>query len=307
MVEVIGTIGPVLVRAGLFCAITIMVGAATFRLVVLPRAGLRETHAAFHDHAGQLAAMAGLASAIALVPVVGLILLVQALEFRDPFDAMGPQVQLLLTGTLWGRMWQVQIALVVSSLIAYAACKADGRVSRWWVAGILSAAVAMTPAMSGHSMAGGRFAVVADGLHVLAAGVWLGGLAVLVTAFLRRPPDSGDDGVLLSSLITSFSPVALGAATVVGLTGLFGAWLHVGDLTFLWTTAYGGTLSAKLGLVGAVALCGAYNWKRMRPQLAEAGMPDRFVRGPARLELAFGLLVILITSLLIAMPLPLEG
>ena len=289
----------------------VMVGAAAFRLVILPRCALPEPGAAaFRERAETLSATAGLGAALALVPLVGLTLLVQALEFRDPFDPMGPQVRLLLTATLWGRVWQVQSALVVGAVVAYAACRSTRNPLSWLAAGLVTLGVAATPALSGHSMAAERLlpvAIAADALHVVAAGTWLGGLGTLVVAFVMRPPDSGAAGRVLTALVVGFSPVALAAASLLALSGFFAAWLHLGELGLLWTSGYGRILLAKLAVVGAVAMVGAYNWKRMTPRLTDPGGVQRFVTGPARWELALGIMVLLITAVLVAAPLPFDG
>ncbi|MBT8335754.1 MAG: hypothetical protein KJO11_04055, partial [Gemmatimonadetes bacterium] len=41
----------------------------------------------------------------------------QVVAFRDPFEALAPQVQGLLTRTDWGRVFSVQVALALAMIV----------------------------------------------------------------------------------------------------------------------------------------------------------------------------------------------
>ena len=47
----------------------------------------------------------------------------------------------------------------------------------------------MTPALSGHARVEGTLGVVSDSVHVLAAGVWAGGLAFLALLLVEAGGD----------------------------------------------------------------------------------------------------------------------
>ena len=64
--------------------------------------------------------------------------------------------------------------------------------------------------------------------------------------------------------IARFSPLALGCAVALGLSGAFASWLHIDAIPSLWRTGYGRWLLAKLAAVGVAAAFGAWNWKRSR-------------------------------------------
>jgi putative copper export protein len=90
------------------------------------------------------------------------------------------------------------------------------------------------------------------------------------------------------------------AALVVG-TGLFASWLHLPSPAALWQSGYGRTLLLKLAVLSLVFATGAYNWLWVRPALG-ADAATRRRRRSATLELAVGVLVLLVTAVLVATP-----
>ncbi|HTK56385.1 MAG TPA: hypothetical protein VL295_06160, partial [Gemmatimonadales bacterium] len=90
---------------------------------------------------------------------------------------------------------------------------------------------------------------------------------------------------------------------------LLGAGLWLGTLTHLAVVAWVGPaegrvarLSALIAAFSPLAL-GAYNWRVARPRLAR-GEGDDVFRRSAWIELSLGALLLLITSLLVALPAP---
>jgi putative copper export protein len=214
----------------------------------------------------------------------------------------------MLAGTVWGWAW---IAQIVAALAALAACLFARRGSRvaWTLVGIAGVMIAFTLSLSGHALSVERWralTVLADGVHVLGAAAWLGGLfAVLVVGVpgAMALPEA-DRGAAVVDLVNAFSPAALVFAGVVTVTGVFAAWQHLGALSALWSSGYGRTLIAKLGVLSVVALTGAYNWLRVRPALG-GGAGVRRVRRSATIEVVAALVVLAVTAVLVATPPPL--
>ena len=209
-----------------------------------------------------------------MVLVLPLILLDQILLFRDPLSPFWAELDLLVTGTTWGRMWQLQLLSGVLAMVAFWSVRArrEPRVS-WRFAVATTLFCAVIPALSGHSAGVNQLhvlAVGADALHVISAGAWLGTLAALVgvvRAAVKRGAVASD---VLPGAVVAFSPLALlSAGTLVG-TGLFATWLHVGSLGGLFGSMYGRILLAKVALVGVAAGLGAYNWRRVTPRLGSS-------------------------------------
>jgi putative copper export protein len=291
----------ILTRLTLFAAVLVATGAAAFRFLVLARLageGAEDFSRRAAERAAQLgrgAALLALAACLARFPV-------QLLDIRDPESALGPQARALALHTFWGEVWLVQLLLAALVGIAYTVAR-RGRLSAWSAAAAFSILLAWTPALSGHAIGSERLAglaVLADGVHVLAAGAWLGALLVLLTALALRD-EAGSP--LAGALVASFSPLALSAAAAALVTGAIAAWLHLGAVSDLWRSRYGQRLLFKLGAVGLMALCGLYNWRRAGPALQRHGDAGP-IRRSARAELVIGALVLLITTVLVVTPPP---
>lgn len=183
-------------------------------------------------------------------------------------------------------------------------CRAPIPGAPWLLAGVGALALAFAPALSGHAAAVprlGPLAILADALHVLAAGGWIGGLLVLVAAGIPAAMrlERDERGPAVAALVNAFSPTALAFAGTLMLTGLFAAWLHMGSVPALWESGYGRTLLVKLGVLSGVFATGAYNWLKVRPALGDELGATR-LRRSARVEIAIGALVLLVTAVLVA-------
>ena len=81
------------------------------------------------------------------------------------------------------------------------------------------------------------------------------------------------------------------------------AWRHLGGLLPLWQSGYGRTLLLKLGFLSIVLAAGVYNWRRVRPALGEPHATVR-LRRSSLVELTAALLVVVVTAVLVASPMP---
>lgn len=142
-------------------------------------------------------------------------------------------------------------------------------VRRWPVVAMLgSVAVLVSFPLVGHTRVDDvAVGSVADVVHVGAAAVWTGGLALLLLA-LRRTVDGSDR----ARLVGRFSTLATASVVVVGVTGLVLSWTEVRSFDALTSTTYGWTLVAKIVVVGLVVAAGAYNNRSLVPAVVAA--PD---------------------------------
>jgi putative copper export protein/methionine-rich copper-binding protein CopC len=298
------------IRGLLFVALLALLGAVTLRWAVLPAAAQRaaERVAPLTRPVTLGAAGLGLAAAAALFVAALARLWAQTASLFGPAEALHPE-RLAATLSLhpWATGWWLQAGAALAATVGFALVLQGIRAG--WAVAIVSALVAaVTPALSGHAVGSpglAWLAVPADALHVLAAGGWVGGLLALVViglpATLRLEP--GRRGSAAAALVQGFSPVALVLAGILMVTGVFAAWIHLGDVTALWTSAYGRTLLLKLGIFAGVFLVGAYNFLRVRPALGEEAGIRRLTRS-ASVELVLALLVIAVTAVLVAIPPP---
>ena len=289
-----------------FTALLLVIGAVAFRYAVLHF--LRDRHPADSTLAlgtRSGAATVGLWGAGTLALTAILRLYAQSYALHGAATAADPSlIGSMLIRTLWGWGWLLQLAGVALALVGFLRARRD--TGGWALAALGAVALSMTPALSGHAAAVPRIAaltIAADTLHVVGAGGWLGSLLVLVgigvPVALRLAEN--DRGPAVADLVNAFSPTALIFAGLAGATGLFSAWMHLGSVSALWQTDYGRTLLVKLAILSLVAGTGAYNWLKVRPALGDVE-GGRRIRRSGSVELAVGVVVLLVTAVLVATP-----
>ena len=181
------------------------------------------------------------------------------------------------------------------------------------IAAVLSMLALGAIAASGHAAsATPRLpSILNDWLHLVAASVWLGGIALLVMVWgpaLRRA-DQPERLAVAREVLVPFGRVALPAFVLVVLTGLVSLVTELGRLDALWTTSYGRVLAVKVSLVALVAALSAVHALRLRPRLLAANphpssRTERRHWRLVRLEPVVGIGVIGAVALLVAFPLP---
>lgn len=94
-------------------------------------------------------------------------------------------------------------------------------------------------------------------LHLVAMGVWVGGLVALGLALLvvRRAEGQLRAGSVMA-LVAGFGPIAGASFGALGVTGLLLSGTQVASVTALLSTQYGAVLIGKMALIGFVALFG---------------------------------------------------
>ena len=161
---------------------------------------------------------------------------------------------------IYGRPWSAPIAFIAEVALAFG-----------------GHAAAVVPS-------GG--AIFTDAVHILAAGMWAGGILVLATL---RPPGGWreDEGRVM---LDRFGRVAVLAFAITALTGVIRATQAVAGLSDLWGTPYGFVLSLKTAGVIVMLAMSAIVWRR----------GWRY----ARAEGIVVLLVLAATAVLAAFPMP---
>jgi copper transport protein len=291
-----------------FVAVLTVLGVLGFRHGVLPPLAARGVPTA---DAADRARRLGL-SVLALYAVAVLVrLYTQSRVLNGPeaaLDANG--IRLLLGSSTWGIGWTAGVIGAVLLLIGWSVSKRSVTIGTpLALTGALG--MVLSPALSGHSASSSRFivSVTLDMLHVTAAGIWVGALAMVlfagIPAMLRLT--EGNKHAAVSALVNSFHPLALFCAPLTVLSGLGASWLRMGGFGHQWSTLYGQTLLLKIAFVGIVAGMGTYNSLRVRRQLIGAGDEGtRRFRVTGSIELAFAAVVVIVTTFLVVTPLPNE-
>jgi putative copper resistance protein D len=226
----------------------------------------------------------------------------------DSADAMmKPSVLMsMMMGTDFGPLWAAR--LVLAGLVGILLMRWPATVSFWLVpalAGVLLASLADT----GHARIteglGGVLHMASDAAHLLAAGLWLGGLwplGIIVVASLNRVNGS-DDGTAIGEVLQRFSGVGTIAVAILVASGLVNSWFLVGSPGALISSTYGRMLLAKVVLFLMMTMLATANRFWITPQLDRVALPStgawlRRLRRHVVGEQVLGLLVLALVSVL---------
>ena len=140
-----------------------------------------------------------------------------------------------------------------------------------WPALLLSLALVSGLSLSGHQATEPNstwLSELADWLHLVAASIWVGGVAAL--AFLVWPLAPA----LRRRAFLGFARVAVALVGAMVLAGGYLALVRLADMNDLWETQYGRFLLLKLGIVGVALAWGAVHHIVVRPRLEAGDDPD---------------------------------
>jgi copper transport protein len=178
--------------------------------------------------------------------------------------------------------------------------------------------LAITPALAGHPSIESPRGVFfpSDVLHVLAASVWVGGIAVLLLVLpgATRRLEGAERSRLLLATLVRFSPLALACVVIIAITGSIQAYIDVRTLEGLFHTTYGVLIIVKVLLLFALIGLGWVNRERVIPLLRRLAGEDRtpgaagvLARRTMRGELALMLTVFAVTAALISYAPPIDA
>jgi putative copper export protein/mono/diheme cytochrome c family protein len=268
-------------RAAHFAAMIMLEGAIVYRLLVLAR--LRpspQTEELRHAVRPWLAWTVWSSLAVGVVSgAAWLVLLAARIATVPVADAISQGAALtVLRSTQFGEVWQIRSALVLVLALALLALPQRSPKRRLWrdgAAALLAAALLGALAWAGHGASTpdliGDVQLAGDVLHLLASGVWLGGLlpyAVTLAAARRQGPA----GLVLARRATArFSLLALASVVVLLCTGVINTYVLADSAPALLGTPYGRLLIVKIALFGAMICVAAVNRRRLTPALMKAG------------------------------------
>jgi copper transport protein len=273
-----------------YAALLFLIGAFAFAALLRPRAGLSPR---WPRRSVIAAAVIGLASAIAGIGLQG------ALGAGVGLDRLLDSA--VLEGSLdtrAGEAWAIRAAawLVVLILVA----TAPRRPQRWLVgiAGVALGVVAVSMPLAGHAetQSPAGLLVPTDLLHLLAAGLWLGGL-LTVTALYWPRGDAGPDHEAAAAT-AAFSRVALPSMLILVAAGILQGWIYLGSLTEILSGTYAIALLSKLVLVAAI-VASATRARRAVGRLAGETAAAAGLRRVMRVEIAMAVLVLAATAVLV--------
>jgi copper transport protein len=293
------------VRAAAFAGYAVLVGSVGFVLLCWPPAISRR------DVRGvMLAGWAGL-----------LLTTVAALLLQGPYGeglgldrVLDPAVVSLTLSTPFGAALTARLALlalagayVVLLCAGLGQLRGMGRVGFATLGTGLGLGLAGTWAVAGHASVGLQpaLAVPVDVAHLLAMGLWLGGLLVLLVTLrpqraahrapgpAKPPGEPGEPGEPPGGAVHRFSLIATTCVLTIVATGSYQSWRQLGSWGAFVSTGYGRLLLAKLCAV-ALLLLMASRARRCVTLAVPRGL-RRSLRGEALL----GVVVLSITAVLV--------
>lgn len=225
-----------------------------------------------------------------LLSIAGIVVVAANMSDVAPGEVDRATLAMLVTATAVGWAFMVRLAALAAAL-ALGVQNRGSQVVGMAIA--LCAAVALgSLAWSGHGvMNDGRTGIVhlvADIVHLLAAGVWVGALAALLWRLINTVRDRAG---LAHRALAGFATVGSISVALVVLTGAINSWLLIGprNLPSLGTSLYGQLLLAKLALVAGMISLAAVNRFRLTPALAAARTPGDSHHALQRLRLSLTL------------------
>ncbi|MDQ4065994.1 MAG: CopD family protein, partial [Thermoproteota archaeon] len=113
-------------------------------------------------------------------------------------------------------------------------------------------------------------AVFADWLHFMAVSAWVGGLfyfSALLLFAIKSGRKASESAYHLSVILPRFSLIATASLGIIGVTGLYMAWIHIQSLDSLLYTPYGNNLIIKLSAALPMVLLGAYHQVKLHKNI----------------------------------------
>ncbi|WP_043926051.1 copper resistance protein CopC [Bacillus haynesii] len=203
-------------------------------------------------------------------------------------------LQETLLNTTGGMLWLINIAII--ALLVF--CSNRKGLKSAILSLFLFAGLLFVKSLDGHaaSTSAGYMTTAMNFIHLNAASIWTGGLAMFVLFFGKDWLKS--DKSLIWETIRRFSPWALVSAGLLIFSGLFNSFFIVHTLDNLFGTAYGKALLVKSALVLLMIGLGAFHYFRFRKAPKQQG--GRSMKA----EWAVGLLILLTTAVFTNIPSP---
>jgi copper transport protein len=273
---------------------------------------LKDTEIAYS--AGRRLVLLLMSSGIAIMTTGSALILLQAHTLSEDIGGtLGSTfVSLIFTpvGTVWILRMLVSIAIIVVSLLIYYSARKNKETvgpaafPLLMVILVAGSLAIFSNSIVSHSAAAPFFPLVSaavDWVHLMAVAVWIGGLFYIVTVLLyathsksesmaarRKDLDQNNrnkqhlnriNSFYFALLLPYFSLIATASLGVIGVTGLYLAWLHLQVPDSLFETEYGNILIIKLAAILPLVVLGGYHQLRVHKSMMNVAMASRNISG----------------------------
>jgi putative copper resistance protein D len=227
----------------------------------------------------------------------------------DLAQAFMPAVlRTMMVATDFGPLFAARLVLAV--LIAALLWRWP-RLPFLWLVPLLAGLLLASLAATGHGrVGGGTVHIASDGVHLLAAGLWLGGLWPLGWAITSAFQSSRtSDDLAIARTLQRFSGVATLNVAILIASGLVNGLYLVGSVGALFSSRYGWLLVAKVALFLIMILLASLNRFWITPRLADSPSPGLLgrLRWHVLAEQLLGLTVLALVAVLGTLELPSGG
>jgi copper resistance protein D len=241
---------------------------------------------------------------VALLSGVSLLLAVTANMAGSAAAALDPNtISTVLFDTSFGLVWCWRLLF---AFLLIGACLAPLARRRMPAILVLSLLLLVSLGWVGHAVEGqgvARFVhQINQMVHLLAAGLWLGGLVPLTWLLGRARSPSGAAWISVArDVVPRFSHMGYVAVALLAATGAINTLLLVGSVEALAGTPYGRLLSLKILLFLVMVVLALINRFRLLPRLRREAQPSAPLAALARsvlFEQALGFAVLAVVSVL---------
>jgi putative copper resistance protein D len=216
---------------------------------------------------------------------------------------------IVLTQTAFGDAWmlRLEMALLLAVLLVLPKPNPGFVAATDLICTMLAAGLAASLAFAGHAAATeglhGALHLASDGLHLVAAGAWLGALWPL-SILLGRAREAGDTAAaaIACQATQRFSILGMISVAAILASGFVNTYEILGMMAFsMMGTDYNRLLLAKIALFIAMLAVASFNRQRLTPRLAGARDHRRAIRQlqwNSLAEAGLGLLILAIVAVL---------
>lgn len=259
----------IVIRFALFADLLVLAGLVAFSLYALTA---KERDAGILPLAMPCVALAmfGL-----VLSGLGMVALSAAMTGSDMWSVDREVLLAIISESAIGTAWLVRMAALIVAVLSACAMSRKGK-AHYALLASTSLAIA-TLVWTGHAGATegwvGTIHRSSDIVHMLAAAVWIGGIAAFLWLLFRRAAVySGAQIIVAHRALHQFSRIGAIAVGMIVVTGVINCLAIVGypHLSRLPPSAYGQMLIIKLLLFGAMLLIAAVNRWRLTPALGLA-------------------------------------
>lgn len=247
--------------------------------------------------------LAQLARASLLVALAtGAVWLLAEAAYIAGSHAMAAGVRVLIPvvrDTNFGRLLTIRVALLILAVAAFGG--GQKKLPSLLAVAFAGAATALQAGLGhGAAMGGGEGSLLAATLvlHLVAAGLWLGGLVPLLVLIRVAPVEDA------RRIACRFSSLGSACVAILAVTAAVQGALLVGGTEGLTSTAYGGVVLAKIALFLLLVVVAAQNRFRLTPALAgpDALRARACLARNIMIEAAVGLCIIALAGVLLELP-----